>query len=114
MFFFNFVKTFLTNENFRENLSLLLIISKFYLLEEQWKNWWLRCQFCYDSMYVKKEGKLKAIIRIELTSVSQTVILHIETEKGTKEVYICPSGSPKRYHLRQLLSSEIYMPSNIG
>ena len=64
-------------------------------------------------MYVKIDGQLKVIKRIELTSDSKTILLHIETETVTKEVYNCPSESPNYYHLRKLLSSEIYIPSEI-
>ena len=64
-------------------------------------------------MYVKIDGQLKAIKRIELTSVSKTILLHIETETGKEEVYNCPFVSPNYYHLRKLLSSEIYIPSGI-
>ena len=64
-------------------------------------------------MYVKIGGQLKAIKRIELTSDSTTILLQIETETGKKEVYKCPSKSPNYYHLRRLLSSEIYIPSDI-
>ena len=70
-------------------------------------------QICYDSMYVKIDGQLKTIKRIELTSDSKNILLHIETETGTEEVYNCPSESPNYYHLRKLLSSEIYIPSDI-
>ena len=64
-------------------------------------------------MYVKNDGQLKAIKRIALTSDSTTILLHIETETGTEEVYKCPSESPNYYHLRKLLSSDIYIPSDI-
>ena len=64
-------------------------------------------------MYVKIDGQLKLIKRIELTSDSKTILLHTETETGKEEVYNCPSGSPKYYHLRKLLSSEIYNPCDI-
>ena len=64
-------------------------------------------------MYVKIDGQLKTIKRIELTSDSETILLHIETETGMEEVYNCPSGSPNYYHLRKILSSEIYSPCNI-
>ena len=64
-------------------------------------------------MYVKIDVQLKTIKRIELTSDSKTILLHIETDTGTEEVYNCPSESPNFYHLRKLLSSEIYMPSDI-
>ena len=64
-------------------------------------------------MDVKIDGQIKAITRIELTSDSTTILLNIETETGKKEVYNCPSGFPNFYSLRKLLSSEIYIPSNI-
>ena len=64
-------------------------------------------------MYVKIDGQLKTIKRIELTSNSKTILLHTTTETGNEEVYNCPSESPHYYHLRKLLSSEIYIPSNI-
>ena len=64
-------------------------------------------------MYVKLDEQIKTIKRIELTSDSKTILLHIETEKMTEEVYNCPSESPNYYHLRKVLSSEIYIPSDI-
>ena len=70
-------------------------------------------QICHDSMYVKIDGQLKKIKRIELTSNVKTILLHTVTETGKEEVYNCPSESPHYYHLRRLLSSEIYIPSNI-
>ena len=65
-------------------------------------------------MYVKIDGQLKAIERIELMSDSTTISLHIETETGKEEVYNCPSESPNYYHLRKLRSSEIFIPSDIA
>ena len=64
-------------------------------------------------MYVKIDGQLKAIKRTELTSDSTTILLQTETETGTEEVYICPSESPNFYHLPKLVSSVIYIPSDI-
>ena len=64
-------------------------------------------------MYVKVDGQIKAIKRIELTSDSKTILLHIETETGIEEVYKCPSESPNFYHLRKIFSSEIYTPSDL-
>ena len=63
-------------------------------------------------MYVKTVGQLKAIKRIELMSDSNTIELLIETETRREEVYKCPSESPNYYHLRKLLSSDIYIPSD--
>ena len=65
-------------------------------------------------MYVKIDGHLKTIKRIELTSDAKTILLHIEIETGKEGVYYCHSGSPKFYHLRKLLSSEIYIPNDIA
>ena len=64
-------------------------------------------------MYVKIDGQLKTIKRIELTSDSKTFLLHIEIETGKEEVNNCPYGSPNYYIMRQLHSSEIYIPSKI-
>ena len=63
-------------------------------------------------MYVKIVGQIKTIKRFELTYDSKTILLHFESERGTEEVYDCPSESPNYYHLRKLLSSEIYFPSD--
>ena len=64
-------------------------------------------------MYVKIDGEIKTIKRIEMTSDSKSILLHIETETGKEEVYNCPSESPNYYHFRKLLSSEIYNHSDI-
>ena len=64
-------------------------------------------------MYVKVDGQLTAINRIELTSDSKTILLHILTETGKKEVYKCPCEPPNYYHLRRLLSSDLYKPSDV-
>ena len=64
-------------------------------------------------MYVKIDGQLKTIKRIELTSNSKTILLHTVTEAGKEEVYNCPPGSPHYYHWHKFLSSEIYIPSDI-
>ena len=61
-------------------------------------------------MYVRIDGQLKAIKRTELTSDSSTILLNTET--GTEEVYKCPSETPNYYHLRKLLSSDLYIPSD--
>ena len=64
-------------------------------------------------MYVKIDGQLNTIKRIELKSDPKTILLHIETETGTEELHNCPSGSPIYYHLPKFLSSEVYIPSDI-
>ena len=64
-------------------------------------------------MYVKSDGQLKTIKRIELRHDSKTILLRIGTEAGLEEVYNCPSESPNYYHLRKLLLSEIYIPRDI-
>ena len=65
-------------------------------------------------MYVKIDGQLKAVKRIELKSDSKTILLHIANGTGKEVMYICPSGSPNFYHLRKLFSSEIYTSSDIA
>ena len=62
---------------------------------------------------MKIDGKMKAIKRIEQTSDSKTILLHIEAETGREEVYNCLSGSPNYYYLRKPLSFEIFIPSDI-
>ena len=64
-------------------------------------------------MYVKIDQQLKAIKQNELTSNSTAILLHIETETGTEEGYKCPSESPNYYHLRQPLSSDLYIPTDL-
>ena len=64
-------------------------------------------------MYVKTDGQLKSIKQIELPSDSRTIVLQIETETRTEEAYKCPSESLNYYHLRNLFSSDIYIPSDI-
>ena len=64
-------------------------------------------------MYVKIDGQLKAIKGSELTTVSATILLHYETETGKEGVFKRLFVSPKYYHLRKLLSSEIDVPSDI-
>ena len=64
-------------------------------------------------MYVKIDGKLKAVKRIELTTDSTTILLNIETATGKEEVYKCPSESPNYYHLHRLLSSNLYISGDI-
>ena len=64
-------------------------------------------------MSVKTDGISEAIKEIKLTSDSKTILLHIETERGTEEVYKCSSESPSYYHLRKLLSSDLYILSDI-
>ena len=65
-------------------------------------------------MYVKIDGQLKAIKRIELTFPSTTILLPTQTETGTEEVYKCPSGSPNFYHMLKPVSSEVYKHSDIN
>ena len=64
-------------------------------------------------MYAESNGKKKSIKRVELTSDATSILLPIETETGTEEVYKCPSGSLNYYHLRKLLFSDIYIPGDI-
>ena len=42
-----------------------------------------------------------------------TILVQIETEASTEEVYNGPSEPPNYHHLRKLLSSETYNSSHI-
>ena len=64
-------------------------------------------------MYVKIDGELKSIKRIELKSDSTTILIHTITEEGLEEEYKCYSDSPNYLHLRCLLSADIYIISDI-
>ena len=64
-------------------------------------------------MYVKIDGELKSIKRIELKSDSTTILIHTITEEGLEEEYKCYFDSPNYYHLRCLLSADIYIISDI-
>ena len=64
-------------------------------------------------MYVKIDGVLKSIKRIELKSDALTILIHTITEEGQEEEYTCLSDSPYNYHLRCLLSANIYIISDI-
>ena len=108
-FIFDLIKSFF-NEN---DHNLILIIYKNYILKEQWNNWWLRSQICYDSMYVEIDVNLKAVKGNKVTSDSKTILLHIKTETRREEVYKSPSESPSYKHLRRLLLSDLYIPSDI-
>ena len=63
-------------------------------------------------MYVKNDRELKKVKRIEIKSNSTTIVIHTKTETGLEEEYKCYSDSPN-YHLRSLLSEDIYIPSDI-
>ena len=64
-------------------------------------------------MYVKIDGVLKSIKRIELKSDALTILIHTITGEGQEEEYTCHSDSPYSYHLRCLLSADIYIVSDI-
>ena len=64
-------------------------------------------------MYVKIDGVLKSIKRIELKSDALTILIHTITEERQEEEYTCHSDSPNYYHLRCLLCADIYIPSDI-
>ena len=64
-------------------------------------------------MYVKIDGELKKVKRIEIKSDATTIIIHTKTETGIEEEYKCYSDSPNYYLLRRLLSADIYIPSDI-
>ena len=71
-------------------------------------------QFCYGLLYVKIDGELKKVKRIEIKADSTTIFIHTKTETGLEEEYQCYSDSPNCYHLRSLLSADIYIPSDIA
>ena len=64
-------------------------------------------------MYVKIDGELKKVKRIEIKSDATTILIHTKTETGLEEEYKCYSDSPNYSHLRSLLSADIYIPSDI-
>ena len=64
-------------------------------------------------MYVKIDGELKKVKRIEIKSDATTIVLHTKTETGLEEEYKCYSDSPNYYNLRSLLSADIYIPSDV-
>ena len=64
-------------------------------------------------MYVKINGELKSIKRIELNSESTTILIHTITDEGLEEEYKCISDSPNYNHLRCFLSADIYIISDI-
>ena len=64
-------------------------------------------------MYVKIDGELKSLKRIELKSDATTILIYTITDEGLEEEYKCHSNSPNYYHLRCLLSADIYIISDI-
>ena len=64
-------------------------------------------------MYVKIDGELNSIKRIELKSDALTILIHTITEEGQEEEYTCHPYSPNYYHLRCLLTADIYVLSDI-
>ena len=64
-------------------------------------------------MYVKTDGELKSIKRIELKSDALTILIHTITEEGQEEKYTCHPDSSNYKHLRCLLSADIYILSDI-
>ena len=118
----NVVTTFYIHLNslIFSNLCFLLLLPPIKTIYGTWTEyltkeltWWYASQICYDLMYVKIDGELKSIKRIELKSDSTTILIHTITEEGLEEEYKCTSDSPNYYHLRCLLSSDIYIFSDI-
>ena len=64
-------------------------------------------------MYVKIDGELKSIKRIELKSDATTILINTVTDEGLEEEYKCTSDSPNYHHLRCLLAADIYIISDI-
>ena len=63
-------------------------------------------------MYVKIDGEFKSIKRIELKSDTATILIHTIEDEGREEEYMCFSDSPNYYHMRCLLSPDIYIISD--
>ena len=63
-------------------------------------------------MYMKIDRELKKVKRIEIKSDATLIVIHTKTETGLEEEYKCYSNSPNYYHLRRLLSADIYIPSD--
>ena len=64
-------------------------------------------------MYVKIDGELKSIKKIELKSDATTILIHTLADEGMEEEYKCHSDSPNYHHLRCVLSADIYIISDI-
>ena len=64
-------------------------------------------------MYVKIDGELKSIKRIELKSDALTILIQTITEQRQVEEYTCHPDSPSYYHLRCLLIADIYILNDI-
>ena len=64
-------------------------------------------------MYVKIDGELRSIKRIELKSDATTILFHTITDEGLEEEYKCHCDSPNYYYLRCLLPADIYKISDI-
>ena len=64
-------------------------------------------------MYVKIDGELKKVKKIEIKSDATTIVIHTKTETGVEEEYKCYSDSPNYYHLRSFISADIYITSDI-
>ena len=64
-------------------------------------------------MYVKIDGELESIKRIELKSDATESLIHTITDEGLEEECKCFSNSPNYYHLRCLLSADIYTNNDI-
>ena len=75
--------------------------------------WWFDPQICYDLMYVKIDGELKTVERIEIKSDSTTILIHTKTKMVLEENYKCYPDCPNYYYLCKLLSVDICIPSDI-
>ena len=64
-------------------------------------------------MYVKIDGEIKSKKGIELKSDATTILIHTITDEDLEEEYTCFSDSPNFYHLRCLLTADIYILSDI-
>ena len=61
----------------------------------------------------QNDGELKSIKTIELKSDALTILIHTITEEGQEQEYTRHPDSPNYYHLRCLLTADIYILSDI-
>ena len=59
-------------------------------------------------MFVKIDGQIKPIERIELISDSAIILIHTEKKAAVKEVYKCLFDLPSGYLLRRPYAAEIF------
>ena len=75
-------------KNFKKSLSYMLITYKFYILEMQGNNWWVRSQICYDSMYVKIDGQIKQSKELNWHPIQRLIYCILKLKQGKKRCII--------------------------